>query len=58
MTTSINTAASSSVIGDPKIYGRCYIAAGGRGILYGDIPDQPPFAPANLVATPPIRRCS
>ena len=40
------------VIGDPKIYGRCYIAAGGRGILYGDIPNQPPFAPANLVATP------
>jgi hypothetical protein len=40
------------VIGDPKIYGRCYIAAGGRGILYGDIPNQPPFTPANLAASP------
>lgn len=38
------------VVGDPRIYGRCYIAAGGRGILYGDIPTQPPFTPANLTA--------
>lgn len=39
------------VVGDPKIYGRCYIAAGGRGILYGDMPDQPPFTPTGLIAT-------
>jgi len=41
-----------NVIGDPRIYGRCYVAAGGRGILYGDLPNQPPFTPANLVAAP------
>lgn len=40
-----------NIIGDPKIYGRCYIAAGGRGILYGDIPDQPPFTPGGLEAS-------
>jgi fibronectin type 3 domain-containing protein len=39
------------VIGDPKIYGRCYIAAGGRGIFYGDIPNQPPFTPTGVIAT-------
>jgi hypothetical protein len=39
------------VIGDPKIYGRCYIAAGGRGVLYGDIPNQPPFPPTGVIAT-------
>ena len=37
------------VTGDPKIYGRCYIGA--AGIVYGDLPNQPPFTPANLVAT-------
>jgi photosystem II stability/assembly factor-like uncharacterized protein len=42
----------AQVTGDPKIYGRCYIAAGGRGILYGDLPNQPPFTPANPTATP------
>jgi regulation of enolase protein 1 (concanavalin A-like superfamily) len=39
------------VVGDPKIYGRCYIAAGGRGILYGDIPNQPPLTPTGVIAT-------
>jgi hypothetical protein len=41
----------SQVIGDPKIYGRCYIAAGGRGVFYGDIPNQPPFTPTGVIAT-------
>ena len=39
----------AQVIGDPKIYGRCYIKA--LGIHYGDIPNQAPPAPVNLVAT-------
>ncbi|MEO7171441.1 fibronectin type III domain-containing protein, partial [Flavobacterium sp.] len=29
----------SQITGDPKIYGRCYF--GGRGLLYGDIPNTP-----------------
>ncbi len=37
------------VIGDPKIYGRCYIGA--LGIVYGDLPNQPPFTPTGLTAT-------
>jgi fibronectin type 3 domain-containing protein len=39
----------AQVTGDPKIYGRCYIAS--AGILYGDIPNQPPFAPTGVIAT-------
>jgi hypothetical protein len=39
----------AQVIGDPKIYGRCYIAA--LGIVYGDLPNQPPFTPTGLIAT-------
>ena len=34
--------------GDPRVYGRCYVAASGRGVLYGDLAQ--PQAPANLVA--------
>ena len=41
----------AQVTGDPKIHGRCYLAAGGRGVLYGDLPNQPPFTPASLAAT-------
>ena len=26
------------ILGDPRVYGRCYVAASGRGVLYGDIP--------------------
>jgi hypothetical protein len=40
----------AQVIGDPKIYGRCYIAA--LGIVYGDLPNQPPFTPTGLTASP------
>jgi hypothetical protein len=38
------------VTGDPKIYGRCYIGA--LGIVYGDLPNQPPFTPTGLNASP------
>ncbi|HXI70618.1 MAG TPA: LamG-like jellyroll fold domain-containing protein [Verrucomicrobiae bacterium] len=38
----------SLITGDPKIYGRCYF--GGRGLLYGDIPNIAPAAPDGLVA--------
>ena len=27
---------SNVIIGDPRVYGRAYIAPGGRGILYGE----------------------
>ena len=39
----------SQITGDPRIYGRCYI--GEAGMLYGDIPNVPPFAPS-LTASP------
>jgi len=41
----------TQVTGDPRIYGRCYVAAAGRGILYGDIVTQPPPAATGLAAT-------
>jgi hypothetical protein len=40
----------SQITGDPRIYGRCYI--GEAGMLYGDIPNVPPFAPTGLTANP------
>jgi len=40
----------AQVTGDPRIYGRCYIGA--LGIVYGDLPAQPPFTPTGLTAGP------
>jgi hypothetical protein len=43
------------VTGDPRIFGRVYVATNGRGIIYGDIATAPPpaipNAPTNLLAT-------
>jgi hypothetical protein len=50
------------VEGDELIYGRCYVGAGARGILYGDIPaTTPTFSPTRtptvtLTATPTLTR--
>jgi xyloglucan-specific exo-beta-1,4-glucanase len=29
------------VTGDPRIYGRVYLATGGRGVIYGDLSSSP-----------------
>ena len=31
------------IIGDPRIYGRVYFTTGGRGVIYGDIKNEPVF---------------
>ncbi len=29
------------ILGDPRIYGRVYFSTGGRGVIYGDIKNEP-----------------
>lgn len=37
MTTAIEYGAASLIIGDPRIYGRCYVGTNGFGMVYGDL---------------------
>jgi len=41
----------ASITGDPRIYGRVYIATNGRGILYGDVSGQVPVVSNSTSAT-------
>ncbi len=39
-----NFAVIYAITGDPRIYGRVYLASNGRGLVYGDPPDSPDAA--------------
>ncbi len=40
------------IVGDRNVYGRCYIGAGARGIIYGEIQSTAPFVVTVAAASP------
>lgn len=40
------------IVGDRNVYGRCYIGAGARGIIYGEIQSTAPFVTTAAAASP------
>jgi hypothetical protein len=42
----------NAVIGDPRVFGRVYVATGGRGIMYGSAPGLTNTAPTVSISSP------
>ncbi|HSV13196.1 MAG TPA: hypothetical protein VLI90_02990, partial [Tepidisphaeraceae bacterium] len=49
---------SGAIVGDRNIYGRVYIGAGARGVIYGDIQSTAPSAATAAAASPVVGNTS